>query len=145
MLYWNTPPSSISNLIMYPLSALGTKIIFVTGLIRFNRESIGGRFLHLPLLKVSGQLPRTRINKIETTYVTKKCEYIWSESESENMSSHFVWDTKPKITFRLKIFGIFKVSWLEKVIKPVDGIFVSSITGLSFQLHNRYSDMMIFI
>ena len=45
MLYWNTPPNSISNLVMYPRSALGGKIIFMIRLIRFNLESIDSRFL----------------------------------------------------------------------------------------------------
>ena len=46
MLYWNTTPSSISNLVLYPRSALGGEIIFVLGSIRFNWESIDSRFLH---------------------------------------------------------------------------------------------------
>ena len=48
MLYWNTPPSSISNLVLYPCSALGGKKIFVFGSIQFNQESIGSRLLHPP-------------------------------------------------------------------------------------------------
>ena len=56
MLYWNTPPSSISNLVLYPQSSLGGKIIFVLGSIWFNRESIGIRFLH-PLLYYSSSYP----------------------------------------------------------------------------------------
>ena len=47
MIYWNTPPSSISNLVLYPRSALDRKIIFLLGSIRFNWESIDSRFLHI--------------------------------------------------------------------------------------------------
>ena len=46
MLYWNTPSSSISNLVLYPRSAFCGTIIFVIGSIRFNRESMDSRFLH---------------------------------------------------------------------------------------------------
>ena len=63
MIYLNTPPSSISNLVLYPCSAFGVKIIFVPGSILFNPESIDIRFLHLPLYEVSEALPCTRKKK----------------------------------------------------------------------------------
>ena len=45
MLYWNNPSSSISNLVLYPRSSFGGKIIFVLGLIWFNQESTESIFL----------------------------------------------------------------------------------------------------
>ena len=47
MLYYNTPPSSISNLVLYPRSAFGRKIIFVLRSIIFNRESMDSRLLQV--------------------------------------------------------------------------------------------------
>ena len=47
MLYWNTPPSSISNLVLYPCSKFVGKLIFLLGLILFNWESIESRFLQV--------------------------------------------------------------------------------------------------
>ena len=46
MIYLSTPSSSISNLVLYPRSAFGGKMIFVLGSIRFNLESTDSRFLH---------------------------------------------------------------------------------------------------
>ena len=46
MLYWNTPPSIILNLVLYPRSTLGGKIISVLGSIQFNGESMEIRSLH---------------------------------------------------------------------------------------------------
>ena len=47
MLYWNNLSISISNLVLYTRSAFGRKILFLLGLIWFNRESMDSRFLHI--------------------------------------------------------------------------------------------------
>ena len=46
MLFGNTSSRNIPNLVLYPRSGFGGKI-FVLGSIRFNRESIDSRFLHI--------------------------------------------------------------------------------------------------
>ena len=47
MLYWNTSPNSIQNLVLYPCSVLCGKIIFVIRSVQLNQESTSSRFLHI--------------------------------------------------------------------------------------------------
>ena len=74
MLYLNTPPSSVSNLVLYPCSVFGGEIIFVIGSIQ---SGINGQYIPTPSTLWSKWIITTYKKKQNINQVrTQKCENI---------------------------------------------------------------------